>query len=143
MPAAHSWPDGQVFVTLGLVELLNDEELAAAIGHELGHLLGDGQLQQRGGVASLRGCRGCREGFGAEADADARGADLLTAAGLHPRAMSSMLRKVCDAGDLDPSCVAAIERRIRLIELIEPQNLPDPAGGRLARSKTGSPPQSP
>src|SRR4051812_34611075 len=37
--SAFSWPDRQVFVTRGLLERLNDDELAAAMAHELGHLL--------------------------------------------------------------------------------------------------------
>ncbi len=37
---AHALPTGYVFVTRGLLALLNDEaELAAALGHEVGHLV--------------------------------------------------------------------------------------------------------
>ena len=38
---AFGWRNGEVFVTRGLVDCMEDEELAAAVAHELGHLLGE------------------------------------------------------------------------------------------------------
>src|SRR5437899_1996032 len=50
---AFGWPDGRIYLTRSLVDLLDDQELAAAIAHELGHLVVDGHLH---GAAALRGC---------------------------------------------------------------------------------------
>ena len=52
---AFAWPDGRIRVTRGLIDLLNDEELAAAVAHEIGHLLADGYLAGR---FSLHGAAG-------------------------------------------------------------------------------------
>ncbi len=43
-PAAFSFPDGSIYVARGLAERLTNDELAAAIAHELGHLLHDGVI---------------------------------------------------------------------------------------------------
>src|SRR2546430_27653 len=51
---AFGWRDGQIYVTRGLVTLLDDDELAAVVSHELGHLLDRGHLHA---VAGLQGCR--------------------------------------------------------------------------------------
>src|SRR5947209_7009762 len=42
-PCAYAWPDGDIFVTRGLVSLLGEDELAAVLAHEMGHLLGGGR----------------------------------------------------------------------------------------------------
>src|SRR5712671_4733615 len=43
--AAYAWPDRSIFATRGLVDLLADDELAAALAHEMGHLISDGWMQ--------------------------------------------------------------------------------------------------
>ena len=45
-PAAFSWPSGEVFVTRRLVDLLDDDELGAAIAHEMGQIEGSGAIVQ-------------------------------------------------------------------------------------------------
>ena len=107
--AAYCWPDGRGFVTRGLVDLLGDEELTAAIAHELGHLLNDGH------VHAVAGLRGCETSADAEARADAAGAALMQARGLPPVAMMRMLQKV---KSVDPplSCQRELSRRIRLLQ---------------------------
>jgi Zn-dependent protease with chaperone function len=106
---AFSWRDGHVFITRGLMDRLNDQELAAVIAHELGHLLSDGQLQT---VASLRGC--CVDSD-REVRADAAGLALLRAQGISARPMISMLKKVETYGALPPNCRLAMDRRIALL----------------------------
>lgn len=106
---AYGWPDGRLFVTRGLVDLLDDRELAAALAHELGHLLDDGHLH---GLVSLRGCQ---SGGDAEARADAIGARLLDEAGVGAGAMVGMLEKVEAAPGVRPGCREAVERRIGLL----------------------------
>ena len=109
---AYGWPDGRLFITRALVDLLtDDDELAAAVAHELGHLLSDGHV--RGAVA----LRGAHEDSDAECRADAIGAELLRARGLPPQAMSHMLEKVRDAAPhLTPEGRDLLTRRIRLLD---------------------------
>jgi Zn-dependent protease with chaperone function len=105
-PAAYSWPTGEIFVSRGLLELLDDEELAAAIAHERGHLAaGNGQH-------GALGLRGRAQGLEAELQADQIGADLLNAAGIPPATMADMLSKVRNGADLQPIYAADMDRRI-------------------------------
>jgi Zn-dependent protease with chaperone function len=92
---------------------LDDDELAAVIAHELGHLLSDGQLQT---VASLKGC--CVDPD-REVRADAAGLALLHTQGLSARPMVSMLKKIEEYGSLPPACHLAMDRRIALLSANE------------------------
>jgi Zn-dependent protease with chaperone function len=107
--SAFSWRNGRVYVTRGLMDRLNEAELAAVIAHELGHLLSDGQMQT---IASLKGC--CVDPD-REVRADAAGLTLLRAQGLPPWAMVTMLKKIEEAGSLPPNCRLAIQHRIALL----------------------------
>jgi len=107
---AYAWPSGHLFVSRGLVDRLTDAELAAAIAHELGHLLCDGYIQ---GPVSL-----CGPGVPSEREirADAAGLALLHAAGLPMQPMVSMLAKVAASVDSTQSR-AAMQQRIQLLSL--------------------------
>jgi Zn-dependent protease with chaperone function len=107
--SAFSWRNGRVFITRGLMNHLDDQELAAVIAHELGHLLSDGQLQT---VASLRGYSDDPD---REVRADAAGVGLLKMAGLPPQPMISMLKKVEKYGSLPVTCQSAMDRRIAIL----------------------------
>jgi len=113
---AYGWPDGNLFVTRGLVELLNDQELAAAIAHEMGHLLNDGHLHT---VVNLRGCCVSPD---VEARADAIGVRLLNQRGIDCKAMISMLEKVKSSPGVPPSCQTAISHRIELLNEVPRPN---------------------
>jgi len=91
-PAAFAFRDGSLFVTRGLVALLDDGELSAALAHEVGHLTrrGDGL-----------------PGPEAERLADRLGAELLRASGLSPELMPRMLRRLGGPGVAER--VAALE----------------------------------
>lgn len=90
-PCAYAWPaiDGRVYVTSGLMALADDGELAAAVAHEMGHLVDDGHVQ----VASLTGA----EAADAERRADVIGRRLLHEAGLPTDALRRLLFKIADA----------------------------------------------
>lgn len=107
---AYGWPDGNIFVTRGLMDLLSDDELAAAIAHEMGHLLADGHLRS---VVGLNGC--CKEPD-AEARADGVGFELLENRGIPAHAMIDMLQKFRNALVSSPSCQQAIGHRIELLK---------------------------
>jgi Zn-dependent protease with chaperone function len=106
---AFGWPNGDLFLTRGLMELLNDDEVAAAIAHELGHLFSDGWLRT---MVSLRGC--CTNPD-REQRADAIGARLLEQRGIGRVAMISMLTKVRSSLGVPAFCGQAIGRRLQLL----------------------------
>src|SRR5262249_17752321 len=80
-----AWPDGRIEVSRALVDRLDEEELAAALAHELGHLLEGGHLPvgtaglDDGPPLGLRGAAGADE---AEARADRIGCALLARRGI-------------------------------------------------------------
>lgn len=84
--AAFAWPDGAVLVTRDLADLLDDDELAASLAHEIGHLLHGGHLA--GAPAALTGAPPDDE---PERSADRTGCRLLATRGRSPRAMPRML----------------------------------------------------
>lgn len=76
---AFGWPGGQLFVTRGLIEQVDDAQLAAAIAHEVGHLIVDGHADS---PAALRGGRtGHGAGHESEVAADRAAHALLCRAG--------------------------------------------------------------
>ena len=84
-----AWPDGRVRVSRALVDLLDDDELAAVLAHELGHLLDRGDLPAP--PAALLGGAG---GDDPELRADRIGCRLLADRGTNTDAMARMLTKV-------------------------------------------------
>ena len=106
---AYAWPGGEVYVTRGLVDLLDQQELAAALAHEMGHLIADHAADP---PSSLRGAA---EGKDSEISADAIGVDLLAKQGIDRGVMTSMLRKVCCSGSVSPACRKAMLERIQIL----------------------------
>ncbi len=106
---AFSWPNGELFISEGLANALNDDELSAAIAHELGHLLNGGQLQS---VVALNGTSSALD---IEERADAIGSALLQSQNLPPPAMITMLQKVRSAGGLSAASDRTIAHRIQLL----------------------------
>lgn len=102
---AYAWPSGEIYVTQGLLDLLDDGELAAALAHEIGHLLRGGHLARATDPASLLSGR-----------ADERAADdcalaLLRAVGIRPTTMASMLTKVSRVIGADTPTGRSLARR--------------------------------
>lgn len=102
-----AWPDGRIYVTRGLVELTSDDELAAAIAHEMGHLLADRGPPTLVALAGQSACdAGCEE------RADAIGCLLLRVKGRPAAAMITLLRKIAASPETDSNVRPSIERRI-------------------------------
>jgi predicted Zn-dependent protease len=108
---AYSWPDGTVELTRGLFERLDEDELAAAIAHELGHVLGG-----RGPAAAsaLGGESGVPDDV--EARADLCATRLLARAGYPSDAMARTLAKVRQSPGITPACRARLARRIARLD---------------------------
>lgn len=85
---AFAWPEGDIIVTSALLDLLDDDELAAALAHEIGHLLSDDHLHA---TATLIGRPSSHE---KEAAADELGVRVLVAGGRRAEAMAHMLERV-------------------------------------------------
>ncbi len=88
-PGAWAWPDGRIEVSRTLVDSLDDQELAAALAHELGHLLDGGHLPAV--PHALAG------GGDIERRADRVGCGVLLRHGVPGDAMPRMLAKVAAA----------------------------------------------
>jgi len=103
---AYSWPSGDVFLSAGLVNIATDDEIAAAIAHELGHLLNDAPgrdaLSLRGGGCSLE----------IEANADVTGAELLAKTRHSATSLETLLLKVRAASN-SVECRSEISERIK------------------------------
>jgi predicted Zn-dependent protease len=105
-PAAYSFPGGAIYVSAGLVDLLDDSELAAVVAHEIGHLLADRHVQP---LAALAGTG--RSGEDVEQRADGIASQLLLRAGHPPSAMASALTKVAGSRLTSPRDRDALLRR--------------------------------
>ncbi len=92
--AAYAWPDGSVYLTRGLMSILTDEQLAAVLAHEAGHLLDHGY------IASARSLQGHTDRVDREVRADRIGCQLLQSLGLSRGAMIDMLDTVDRYGEL-------------------------------------------
>ena len=107
---AFSWPDGTVELTRGLVERLDEDEIAASLAHELGHVLGGGEA---GGVSALSGDWGGHDDV--EARADHFATRLLCRAGYPPDAMARALTKVMRSPGVTAACRQRLAKRIALL----------------------------
>ena len=106
---AFAWPNRTIYVTRGLMDRADDDVLAAALAHEMGHLLSDGRARS---FASLKGCD---QNADAEVRADAYGVALLRAKHVPTDSMTRMLRLVRDSNTLAPDCRRAMDHRIELL----------------------------
>ena len=106
---AFAWPNGHIYVTRGFVERADDDLLAAALAHEIGHLLADGR------VRSIASVRGCDKDADAEVRADANVIALLREENIPGDSMIRMLRLVRDSNALTPECRRAMDHRIELL----------------------------
>jgi predicted Zn-dependent protease len=108
---AFSWPDGRIYVSRGLIDCVDDSELAAALAHEMGHLLADGKMKS---VVALGGCYGSGN-MDCESRADDIGVQLLAARGIRRDAMASLLTKVAASPGVSPVTRQSIQNRVRRI----------------------------
>lgn len=97
---AFAWPDGRIVVTRGLVDGVGDAALAAAVAHEVGHLVLGGHLDGNGLPRDGRADD--------EAAADRVARALLERSGLDVGALTDLLAA------LEARAAPASRRRARL-----------------------------
>lgn len=90
---AWAWPSGRIEITRDLVDRLDDDELTAALAHELAHLATLAGVRKRASLASSSGADAAA-GDALERAADRDGCATLASAGVPPQAMVSMLKKL-------------------------------------------------
>jgi predicted Zn-dependent protease len=130
-PEINAWcmPGGKIAVYTGLIDKLklDDDELAAVIGHEIAHALrehsreraseqamagigisilatvaGVGQLGQKGMEYAYQGLLGLPNSRAHETEADRMGVELAARAGYDPRAAISLWKKMGEASGGEP-----------------------------------------
>ena len=87
-PTAYAYRGGRIYVTRALVDIATDDELTAALAHELGHLSEPRKLQ------ASRALSDARPPADAESRADTAALALLRDAGIPAAAMATLLEKV-------------------------------------------------
>jgi Zn-dependent protease with chaperone function len=110
-PAAHCFKDGALYVSTGLLQRLSDDELAAVLAHELGHLVIDGIL-----TPSPAALSGITPDVELHADLVAR--KLLSAREIPPSALTTALEKVALASRTEPFYLP-LKRRIQALQEVE------------------------
>ena len=108
---AWSWPDGTVVLTRAVVERLDDDEIAAVLAHESGHL----EAEPARAGASSDGGRRLRARLDEQA-ADHTGAVILVARGIDRSAMPRMLREIANLAGTGTSSGRAALRRAAILE---------------------------
>ncbi len=123
---AFAMPDGTVRIYSGLMDLMNDDELVAVIGHEIGHVVNEHSLYQykksyvtkaaKEGLSAVGGATGLiASAYGDigesylnaqfsqsdELESDAYGVKLLHEVGRDPYAAASAQKKLQELGGTD------------------------------------------
>lgn len=109
---AHAWSNGTIYLTRGIVAAMDDQQLAAVVAHEVGHLLDNDHLL----AASQWSLQGQPPQLDTEARADWIGCQLLVAQGLPPDAMIRALERVHLCDGLTTRKYETIGRRIELLQ---------------------------
>lgn len=109
-PAAYSCADGNIYVSLGIVDFATDNELCAVIAHELGHLAGNTRAS-----AGLPYALSGASGGGQEERADAFAIGFLRKSGVPVTALAQVLGKVRDAAQTPAELRDGLTARIRLL----------------------------
>ena len=111
---AYSWPSGDVYVTAGLMDRVDDEELAAALTHEMGHLVDEYRMLSPVGLSG----NGGGVGNDVEMQADAIAVQLLRHNHISPDALISVLQITARQ---EPGLKHAIEARIAALRVSSPK----------------------
>lgn len=111
-PSAWSWADGTVCVSHGFIQRTSDDELAAVVAHELGHLC----MARDGSDVSVRfGFRGDGS-FDVEHQADRVAVQLLKDVRLSAGPLVRALSIVRDAPMTTPATRRDLDSRINLLQ---------------------------
>jgi Zn-dependent protease with chaperone function len=108
-PAAYCWSSGTIYLSNALIQSLTDDEVAAAIAHEMGHLVPRG-FGNPGERFALEGVV-----MDEEQRADAIAVNILKKFGIAPTALVRVLEKMRDAPQTPIDLCPALQRRIALL----------------------------
>lgn len=108
---AWTFSDGTIFVSRGLARSLSDDELAAVLAHETGHLRSAAALA---GGAAFDGATASAE---IEAHADDEGLAILRLRSIPPESLAAALIKVRNARSTSPIVRMLLDARIRRLKL--------------------------
>ena len=111
--SAFSWPGGEMFLSRGLIDSLDDAALSAAIAHEIAHVVHHKHANE------VTGLRGNESRLAEEIQADRLGVQLLQAARIPGDAMAKMLERVLRDGDLPPQVQADLRHRAALLHRVD------------------------
>lgn len=103
-----SWPDGHIYLTSALVSAADNAELAAAMAHEMGHLVNNQNINAPQALA-----RGEKH-LAIESAADFTGCRILAGIGIAPASMIDLLKMV-RAKSRDPMLRHALVERITFL----------------------------
>ncbi len=103
-----SWPDGHIYLTSALVSTADNAELAAAMAHEMGHLVNNHNINIPQALA-----RG-EEHLGIESAADLTGCRILARNGFASTSMMDVLKMV-RVKSSDPVLRHALAQRIMFL----------------------------
>lgn len=105
--SAYVWPDGHIYVSRELAARATEEQLAAAMAHEIGHLLDKQNTPPPSALAPHFTAEDLRE-----YRADQLGRALLVKAGYSDKHMASLLRLIQADPTNSPELCARIARRL-------------------------------
>jgi hypothetical protein len=113
-PNAFSWPNGAITISQGLVRLLTNDQLAAVIAHELGHITIARTSAPADKNFALKGTGPADE----ESRADAIAIDLLHHSNLNPDTLPQALCLVRDSPQTSPTIKTFLTRRINRLTML-------------------------
>ena len=108
--AAYSWPNGELYVTRGMIDAANPDELAAVVAHEIGHL-----IDHRHSNATTM-LLGQKHHLNPEIQADSMGCRILAACNISTTAMLHMLQKVKQSTQPRDPVYALLNQRIQRLQ---------------------------
>ncbi|MAX27503.1 MAG: hypothetical protein CMJ19_23655 [Phycisphaeraceae bacterium] len=105
--AAYSWPNGELYVTRGMIDAASPDELASVVAHEIGHLIAH---HNHSDATTM--LLGQKHDVNPEIQSDALGCRILAACNISTTAMLHTLQKVKQSTPTHDPAHALLNQRI-------------------------------